>query len=64
MTLLAPAAIDRDELRRLVGELSGIERSSASNGERESAEWIAARLHELGAPARMETERAHGQTRQ
>jgi hypothetical protein len=60
MTLLAPTSVDRDELLRLVRELSGIERSSASDGEREAAEWISARLHELGATARVETERAHG----
>jgi hypothetical protein len=60
MTLLAPSGIEREELRHLVGELSGIVRPSASEGEREAAEWVAARMGELGATARVEVERAHG----
>ena len=43
-----------------IRRLAAIDRPSASEGEREAAEWIAGRLDELGAPARVETERAHG----
>jgi hypothetical protein len=47
-------------LRAAVEHLAGIERPSASEGEREAAEWIRHRLLELGADARIEQERAHG----
>jgi hypothetical protein len=47
-------------LRAAVEHLAGIERPSASEGEREAAEWIRDRLLELGAHARIEQERAHG----
>lgn len=60
MALLDPAAIDREELRSLVGELSAIERPSASEGEREAAEWIADRFRGAGLEASVERERAHG----
>ncbi len=43
-----------------VHELAAFERPSASAGERRAAEWIAERLNELGCPARIEEERAHG----
>src|SRR5438067_12332202 len=43
-----------------VRNLAAIERGSASPGEREAAEWIAARLRELGCEARVEPESAHG----
>jgi acetylornithine deacetylase/succinyl-diaminopimelate desuccinylase-like protein len=48
------------ELATVVHELAGFERSSASEGERRAAEWIAARIGRLGHPARVEVERAHG----
>jgi len=51
---------DQDRLRAELTELAAIERPSASEGEREAAEWIVARLVELGADARIEAERAHG----
>jgi Peptidase family M28 len=51
---------DRDWARALLDELSAIKRPSASDGEREAAAWIVARLAELGAEARIEEERAHG----
>jgi hypothetical protein len=54
------ATADRDWARALLEELSAIERPSASDGEHEAAEWIVARLVELGAEARIEEERAHG----
>ena len=50
----------QDELRRLLAELAAIKRPSASEGEREAAEWIVARLDGLGAEATIETEPAHG----
>jgi peptidase M28-like protein len=56
----ARPAIERAELRRLVGELSEISRPSATEGERSAAEWVAARMREIGASARVETEQAHG----
>jgi peptidase M28-like protein len=40
--------------------LAAMTRESASDGEREAAEWVAGRLGELGVPARVEEERAHG----
>src|ERR671931_171178 len=47
-------------LEESIRHLATIERGSASPGEREAAEWIAARLGELGCPARIEEEPAHG----
>ena len=49
-----------DELREWVERLARIERPSASPGEAEAAELIAAELRELGADARVEHESAHG----
>src|SRR3954468_6217415 len=51
---------DREGLERTVRRLGGISRPSASPGEREAAEWIAAQLRELGLEAAVEEERAHG----
>jgi hypothetical protein len=47
-------------LRERLEELERIERPSASEGERQAAEWLVARFAELGAEARIEAERAHG----
>src|SRR4051812_49640285 len=55
-----PVQPDRALMEEAIGHLAAIETPSASPGEREAAEWIAARLEELGAPARVEEERAHG----
>src|SRR3954471_17196220 len=60
MTLLASEAIDRQALRRLIDELCLVERPSASEGEREAAEWIAAQFRDAGLDTRVEAERAHG----
>jgi hypothetical protein len=49
-----------DELRTVVEVLASFERPSASAGERRAAEWISARMGEIGLTARIETERAHG----
>lgn len=46
--------------RSAIWELASFERPSASGGERRAAEWIAARLRELGLEAAVEEERAHG----
>ena len=47
-------------LRERLEELEQIERPSASDGERQAAEWVVAHLAELGAEARIEAEDAHG----
>jgi hypothetical protein len=47
-------------LRERLEELEQIERPSASDGERQAAEWVVAQLAELGAEARIEAENAHG----
>jgi hypothetical protein len=51
---------DAGWLRARVEALAGIHRPSASDGERRAAEWVVDRLTELGAPARIEVEDAHG----
>jgi hypothetical protein len=51
---------DRAHLRQAIAHLAAIDRPSASPGEREAAEWIAAQLAEFGCDARVEEERAHG----
>ena len=48
------------ELRTWVERLASIERPSASEGERQAAELIAADLESTGARVRLEEERAHG----
>jgi Peptidase family M28 len=57
---LSPGAGLRDELRATVERLSALERPSASPGERQAAEWIAARLQDAGLRTRIERERVHG----
>jgi hypothetical protein len=49
-----------ERLRAELTELAAIHRPSASDGERQAAEWAAARLREHGARAAVETERVHG----
>jgi Peptidase family M28 len=49
-----------ERLREQVTELASIHRPSASEGERQAAEWVAGRLTEHGARAQVETGRAHG----
>jgi hypothetical protein len=51
---------EADWLRERLQELERIERPSASEGEREAAEWLVERFGELGASARIEAEDAHG----
>ena len=55
-----PTAIDQGWLREQLEQLERIHRPSASEGEREAAEWIVERFAELGAEARIEAETAHG----
>jgi acetylornithine deacetylase/succinyl-diaminopimelate desuccinylase-like protein len=47
-------------LRERLEELERIERPSASDGERQAAEWLVGQLGEVGAEARIEAEPAHG----
>ena len=51
---------DRLHLRQAIAHLAAIERPSASPGEHEAAQWIAAQLAEFGCSVRVEEERAHG----
>jgi hypothetical protein len=51
---------EADWLRERLEELERIERPSASDGERQAAEWVVAQFAELGAEARIEAEDAHG----
>src|ERR1035437_4096652 len=51
---------DRAELEEVVRYLEVIYKPSASPGERVAADWIAARLGELGCPVLVEEEKAHG----
>lgn len=51
---------DRARIETAVRTLAAIDRPSASPGEREAAEWIAARLAELGCTPRVEEEPVHG----
>jgi hypothetical protein len=50
----------QDWMRERLEELEGIERPSASDGERQAAEWLLERFAEVGAEARIEAEDAHG----
>ena len=47
-------------LRERLEELERIERPSASEGERQAAEWLVGQFSELGAEARIEAGPAHG----
>jgi hypothetical protein len=51
---------EADWLRERLEELERIERPSASDGERQAAEWLVGQLAALGAEARLEAEDAHG----
>jgi len=51
---------DQDRLREQLEEFEQFYRPSASEGEREAAEWIVKRFAEEGAEARIEAEPAHG----
>jgi hypothetical protein len=51
---------EADWLRERLEELERIERPSASDGERQAAEWLVAQFDELGALAWIEAEDAHG----
>jgi Peptidase family M28 len=52
--------LDTDWLRDRVASLSAIHRPTASEGEREAAEWVMAELAGIGAPARLEREDSNG----
>jgi hypothetical protein len=51
-----PSAPAEPLLRDTIETLAAIERPSNSEGERQAAEWIAAKLNDLGADARVEEE--------
>jgi acetylornithine deacetylase/succinyl-diaminopimelate desuccinylase-like protein len=51
---------DRTHLHQAIAHLAAIERPSASPGEHEAAQWIAAQLAEFGCEVEVEEERAHG----
>jgi hypothetical protein len=60
-TITSPAVPpDRVQLEATVGHLARLDRGSCSPGEHDAARWVAARLRERGAAARVEEERAHG----
>jgi hypothetical protein len=48
-----------ETLREVIESLEGIERLAGSDGEREAAEWIAARLEKAGAEVVIDEERFH-----
>jgi hypothetical protein len=56
----APAHLDEAWLRDLVETLCSIHRPTASRGERRAAEWLLAKLRDLGARGEIELDRAHG----
>jgi hypothetical protein len=56
----APWQPDRAELEEVVRYLEVIYKPSASHGERAAADWIAARLGEIGCTVVVEEEMAHG----
>ncbi len=51
---------DRAELEEVVRSLEVMYRPSASEGEHQAAEWIAARLREIGCTVAIDEETAHG----
>jgi hypothetical protein len=53
-------ASEEEWLRERLEQLEKIDRPSASEGEREAAEWLVGEFAELGAQARIEAEPAHG----
>jgi hypothetical protein len=56
----AGSATNGEDWQAAIRILAAMERPSASDGERAAAEWIAARLRELGLQAEIEQERAVG----
>lgn len=56
----APTAALHDELRDVVYTLAAIHRPSASEGERQAAEWIAERMRAQGCIVQVDEEAAHG----
>jgi len=60
LTVLRDSAAQTSELRATVEYLSALQRPSASEGERQAAEWIAARFRDAGLRAHVERERVHG----
>jgi hypothetical protein len=59
-TAAATPWLDTAWLRDEVEVLSAIDRTTATPGEREAAEWVAGRMADAGAPARLEEEDSNG----
>jgi len=59
-SLDAAPHLDQAWLRDLVETLCSIHRPTASVGERRAAEWLLARLRDLGARGEIELDRSHG----
>jgi hypothetical protein len=59
-TAAATPWLDTAWLRDEVEVLSAIDRPTATPGEREAAEWVAGRMADAGAPARLEEEDSNG----
>src|ERR1700737_537690 len=57
---VGPWQPDVAEMEEVVRKLEAIYRPSATEGERDAAEWIAWRLRERGCPVMVEEELAHG----
>src|SRR5918992_5003227 len=55
-----PRVPDQVWMRERLQELERIHRPSASEGEREAAEWLVSQFAALGVDARIEVEEAHG----
>src|SRR5436305_6727379 len=54
------AALAQEPLRETVHALAAIDRGSATEGEREAAEWIAERLRQAGLEPQIDEEQALG----
>src|SRR5436309_3635605 len=54
------AALAQEPLRETVHALAAIDRGSATEGEREAAEWVAERLRQAGLEPEIEEERVLG----
>ena len=58
-TTVTAEALDPVRLRAQLDELCSFERETATKGELRAAEWLAARLSEVGLEPRLESERIH-----
>src|SRR5688572_8990057 len=56
LTEKRPSRASQETLREVTEALAPINREAGSDGEREAAEWLAARFERAGAPARIDEE--------